>query len=114
MKNEPVARSLGDTAEAEAIIDNLFGKNSQVFKSRQVNLKSELTRAKETISSQQREIEILTIRLEAAERELSTCRETLAQERALFSRLLPGETQQQTGQRRRIFNRLFGRGKGTD
>lgn len=97
------------TAEAEAIIDNLFGENSKDFKSRQAALSAELTRANETISRQQTEIEILKIKLEAAERELSAYKETLEKERALFTRFLPAPEEQQAGKRQGLFNRLFGR-----
>ena len=83
------------TPEAEAIIVNLFGENKQQFDKRRFTPTEELKQAKEEISRLQREVEMLTFRIEAAEKEAASLRETLETERALFQRFLPaaGETQ---------------------
>ena len=94
--------------DAEAVLENLFGENSQVFNQRRVNFTDELTRLKEAVNRQQIEVEKLTIQLEAAERERDFYRETLEQERALFSRYLPapGETSQGREKRPGLFRRI--------
>ena len=100
------------TADAEAVLYNLFGSNSQEFKKKKVNLQEELRQAKEEISSKQKEIDILTSRLDAAEKALADCKETLMQERSMFTRLLPAPEKQHTEPHSGFFHMLF-RTKGS-
>lgn len=102
------------TPEAEAILENLFGENSQQFNKRKLNLTEELKAAKAEIQRQQVNVELLTAKLEAAERERDLLRETLDQERAMFQRFLPapGQTVQQGQKRPGFFRRIAAAVKG--
>ena len=89
------------TPDAEAIMENLFGEGSQQFNKRKLTLTEELKAAQAEIQHQQAIVDLLTAKLEAAERERDLLRETLDQERAMFQRFLPAPGQTvQTGEKR--------------
>ncbi len=102
------------TPDAEAVFENLFGESSQQVNQRKSTLTDELKAAQATISSQQREIDLLTVKLEAVERERDLLRDTLDQERAMFTRYLPapGQTVQPGEKRPGLFRRLAAAVKG--
>lgn len=102
------------TPEAEAILENLFGENRQQFDKRKLNLTEELKAAQAEIQQQKANIELLTAKLEAAERERDLLKDTIDQERALFQRFLPapGQTMQQSEKRPGVFRRIAAAIKG--
>lgn len=103
------------TPEAEAILDKLFGPSREEFKQRRESLQAELTAAKQEIESQRAQIELLTVKLQSAEKERDLLRETLDQERILFNRFLPAPAADpQPGQepRKGLFKRIAAAIKG--
>ena len=97
-------KETGDlTPDALGIIENLFGESSAQFNQQKTSLQEELTKQKALIQSLEHERDLLRVRLEAAERERDAALNTLDQERALFTRLLPAPDQQRPG----LFFRLF-------
>lgn len=87
------------TAEGEAVLENLFGKNRKEFYQRRESLES----LKAELSTAKSRIEILTVQLDAAEKARITAEETLANERAMFQRLLPSPEEKRGGLLRRLF-----------
>ena len=102
------------TPDAEAIMENLFGEGSQQFNKRKLTLTEELKAAQAEIQHQQAIVDLLTAKLEAAERERDLLRETLDQERAMFQRFLPapGQTVQPGEKRPGLLRRLAAAVKG--
>jgi predicted DNA-binding protein YlxM (UPF0122 family) len=103
------------TPEAEGILENLFGENRQLFYKRKFTPSDEIKALQEQVNSLQTNVEMLTIKLEAAERErdllkaqVDQAQQTLEQERLLFQRFLPaaGETQRSAEQRPGLFRRI--------
>lgn len=77
------------TPDALGILENLFGESSEKFNQQRMSKEEELTRLRALIQSLEHENELLKIKLEATEAAKVAAVETLNQERALFTRLLP-------------------------
>lgn len=100
------SKETGDlTADALAIIENLFGESSAQFNKQRASTQEELARLRTLVQSLEHERDLLRVKLEAAERERDTATETLNQERALFTKYLPApETNKKS-----LFQRIFSR-----
>lgn len=77
------------TPDALGILENLFGESSEKFNQQRVSKEEELTRLRALVQSLEHENELLKIKLEASEAAKAAAVETLNQERAMFTRLLP-------------------------
>lgn len=93
------------TPDALGILENLFGESSAQYNQQKASLHDELARLKQLVQGLEYERDILKVKLEAAERERDAARDTLNQERALFTRFLPEADQRRRG----VFSRLFHR-----
>lgn len=85
------------TPDALGIIEKLFGESSAQYNQQKTSLQEELIKLRALVQSLEHERDLLRVKLEAAERERDAARDTLDQERALFTRFLPAPDQQRRG-----------------
>lgn len=91
------------TPDALGMLENLFGESSEQFNQRKATANEELARLRLLVQSLEHERDLLRVKLEAAERERDTAKETINKERLLFERLLPGPGRTEMS----LFKRLF-------